>query len=832
MEGFFALVILVLIGIVVIPIVALVTQARRLRSLEASLRKVSERLDALERSPSQEKSSAAAARASMPPPAILQTPVSTASTPPPLPVPLTIPPPARSPINFEAFLGVKLFAWLGGFILFLGLAFLVKYAFDNNLITPALRILLGATIGLALLAAGAWAVRKNYRVPGQSLCATGILVLYANIFSAHVYYQLIALGPAFGLMLCVTAAAFLLALLLDAQVVVILGMLGGFLTPILLNAGREQPAALFGYIALLNAGVAATALRKHWNHLVLLAAIATVLMVVDWTNQFMGARPITSMLLFVAFEFEFLLVVFLKWKEGGAEKWTTTAAAVAGFAALVASWWMLDFIAIREQRPLLFGYVFVADVGLLMLALRQRRPETLATAAGLIVFGFLAFWTSFYLTPSLLWWALGSYLVFALLHAWFSVKWGKRHSLAALCAAAPFLLLGLANSTSPSENPTPIFGLAFVLAALLLGMGIVWRANWIAVVALGGCWGIERAWLATNFSAAHSAVPLAFVFVFALLFIGFPFFARAKEQATPWGVSAVSGAAHFWLVYQIFVEAFPASVNGLLPAAFIVPYAFGVFYLLKIRRIEPATGDAKLAWQGAAALLFVSLIFPIQFSCEWITLGWALEGLALIWLFRRVPHRGLRLVALLLLSAAFIRLALNPAVLDYHPRTGVKIWNWYLYAYGVTSVCLLLGARLFRPVEPKQPERYAPAFLYSLGGILLFLLLNLEIADYFSIGPTLTFSFSGNFARDMTYSIAWAIFAFGLLLIGMSRKASAVRYAGLGLLIITLAKLFLHDLGNLNQLYRIGAFIGVAIILIVASFLYQRFGVSATPRAE
>ena len=75
----------------------------------------------------------------------------------------------------------------------------------------------------------------------------------------------------------------------------------------------------------------------------------------------------------------------------------------------------------------------------------------------------------------------------------------------------------------------------------------------------------------------------------------------------------------------------------------------------------------------------------------------------------------------------------------------------------------------------------------------------------------------------MTYSIAWALFAFVLLLAGMRQKTRWVRYAGVALLVATLAKLFLHDLGNLNQLYRIGAFIGVAVILIVASFVYQRF---------
>ena len=107
--------------------------------------------------------------------------------------------------------------------------------------------------------------------------------------------------------------------------------------------------------------------------------------------------------------------------------------------------------------------------------------------------------------------------------------------------------------------------------------------------------------------------------------------------------------------------------------------------------------------------------------------------------------------------------------------------------------------------------------------ILVFLLLNIEIADYFSVGPTLTFSFSGNFARDMTYSIAWALFALGLILVGMRIKQRAARYAGVALLGVTLAKLFLHDLSDLDELYRIGAFVGVAVILIAASFIYQRF---------
>ena len=68
-----------------------------------------------------------------------------------------------------------------------------------------------------------------------------------------------------------------------------------------------------------------------------------------------------------------------------------------------------------------------------------------------------------------------------------------------------------------------------------------------------------------------------------------------------------------------------------------------------------------------------------------------------------------------------------------------------------------------------------------------------------------------------------ALFALLLLVIGIANRNAPVRYAGIGLLSVTILKLFLHDLSELDQLYRIGAFIAVAVIAILASFLYQRF---------
>jgi uncharacterized membrane protein len=136
-----------------------------------------------------------------------------------------------------------------------------------------------------------------------------------------------------------------------------------------------------------------------------------------------------------------------------------------------------------------------------------------------------------------------------------------------------------------------------------------------------------------------------------------------------------------------------------------------------------------------------------------------------------------------------------------------------------------VGAWLVAPPRHELLNVNSQTVLATLGTILVFLLLNIEIADYFTPrgSSVLTFQFSGNFTRDMTYSIAWALFALVLLVFGIARKLPVVRYASLALIGVTLLKLFLHDLSQLGQLQRIGAFVGVAVILLVASFLYQRF---------
>jgi uncharacterized membrane protein len=117
------------------------------------------------------------------------------------------------------------------------------------------------------------------------------------------------------------------------------------------------------------------------------------------------------------------------------------------------------------------------------------------------------------------------------------------------------------------------------------------------------------------------------------------------------------------------------------------------------------------------------------------------------------------------------------------------------------------------------------------GTILLFVLVNIEIADFYSEGRRLAFDlFSANLARELTYTIAWALFAVGMLVAGIVFQSRAARIAALLLLSLTILKCFLHDLGSLGGLYRVASLLGLAASLVVVGLLLQKFVMRKGPR--
>src|SRR6266481_5218559 len=352
-----------------------------------------------------------------PPPIPAMTPASVVSKampePPPIPRELLKPSapqiarPTKPPIDWEQFMGAKLFAWIGGLALFLGIAFFVKYSFEHNLIPPELRIAIGFVVGTGLVVGGLLLKRKENAVTAQTLCATGILVLYAVTFACRGYYHFAFFGliPTFLLTTLITAIAFLLAVRLNAIVVAVLGIAGGFLTPVLLSTGQDHPLGLFGYVALLDIGLLGVAQRKRWSALPTLGAVGTALMQFAWMatffvpeKYFAGNKVLVVMAVFAGFQALFLAAVTWAKRTGKMNRELVGCALGLAAVAMCSAFYLLSFQTIAQRPALLFSYVFAVDLGLLALTLIESRLVIVEVLAGLAAFIFLGAWTRNYLT--------------------------------------------------------------------------------------------------------------------------------------------------------------------------------------------------------------------------------------------------------------------------------------------------------------------------------------------------------------------------------------------------------------------------------------------------
>jgi len=404
----------------------------------------------------------------------------------------------------------------------------------------------------------------------------------------------------------------------------------------------------------------------------------------------------------------------------------------------------------------------------------------------------------------------------------------ERDVFAATVAVAMLLAQGVAILASARPGAPGFSFLLVTQGALTAGLLVLagWRGwHGLAVVAATPPFAAVAVWASEVHPAWHQR--LVFAAVPYLLLVLYPVLLgrRARDSRLPWVAAVVASALAFLVARPAIVAGGHGDVIGLLP---VVQGAILAGLLGWLLRLEPAAerDRGRLALVAGAALAFVTVAVPLQVDRQWITVGWALEGAALAWLFGRIRHRGLLWTAVGLLVVVFVRLTLNPAVLAYHPRGDLPILNWYLYTYLVSAGAMFVAAAYLNRADavlgPRLPR---PAqVLPVLGTVLLFLLLNIEIADFFATGPTLTFRWSGaSLAQDLSYTLGWALFAIGLLVAGVAAGSRAARAASVALLLVTALKAFLHDLARLGGLYRVASFVGLAACLALVALALQRF---------
>ncbi len=782
--------------------------------------------------------------------------------------------------SIENNLGSRWAVWVGGVALALGGVLMVRYSIENGLISPAVRLVLSALFGLMLLGAGEWIRRRgipsgmrtvsdrigpNAMIPGI-LTAAGGVSLFASIYAAHQLYGFLGSGTAFVLMGLV--AIVLLGLsLFHGQALAGLGMLGGLATPALVEQ-QAQPniPMLMVYVVIVWLGSMATSRLRGWQLVPVLATLGAcgwILLGGD-ANVLSVAPPVSFVAILTASALltpdaprfgatkgspqEQVLTAQL---QGHWAQWVILALTGAMAGALYASnpallvdhalptrsLAILFFIGLtialrRDALPAvpLFGLGALMVSGNALETYAVLEPDTFAgptlyrtlvsviTSTILILASFAAlrlgrhrgrpaeiFWSAVAITP-----------VALLALSWFDHGNWVRDASHAVFAAATALALLLTTDRLIASRETSL-GLesesilvtgAFLSAAgalFLLVDGIVLVAGFTLLGLVFFLAHRYRRWRSLPFMMVAGAVLTAARIGWDPTIVGqdhlgtTPVFnALLPSYGIPTAVLALAA----WLSRRMD----SALVTRLLDAASVL-----MSFLTLAVLVRHGMNHGVLI--GPAPDLGETSIYTL------LTIGFSGALLQIdrrdaspVFVYGSMIAGAISMISVLLLHLG----ARNPYF------TGELVGNWPLINLllpGYLLPALCYGA-LALTARNRRPYPYVVALAVA-GAILGFAWLTLSVRQLWQ-GTSLA-DWQGFFEGETyTYSVVWLLSGVLLLVLGTTFRAVSLRYASAAVVIVTVLKVFLIDLSNLEGLLRALSFIGLGLALIGIGLFYQR----------
>ena len=733
--------------------------------------------------------------------------------PPRPPVPAT-PPGAAAP-DFATNLGPRILVATGAlaFMVFAGL--FVKYAWDNDWVGPAGRVLAGAVFGLGLVAAGIRTMRREYRPLGQGLAAAGLAALYTSAFGAHAFYGLVSREFSGLVMVAVTVSAVLLSVRLDARLLALLAWIGGYMTPVLMSTGEDKALALFLYLALLDAGALLIDNKKPWPETAPLAMFATVVLYAGWYGRFFTPARF-EVAAFGIVLFTALFALGMARKERGAGLGIVVALAALGLA----------IVAGGADRPLpLLVMSLALGAGALRASATLGRGLA-AVALFAAALPFAAWAVSHYHADAFgiaAAWVIGAALLFVVPSV-VEDDSGRRPLEPVVVLAAGVATVALFAST---DRPLPM---AAFLAAMA-GLSVLVRPRWAWAEAVGilAATLAVRSWMGAQLPAARAgdaallALPALAVYVASLL--GRGLVARRPLAGSDVAAHLLLASGGWWLLWTALEAARPA-LEG--PAAVAIAAAYLAIGFVARRAPAPDLRQVRVALGLAAA--FLTLAIPIQLGLHGITLGWAAEGVVLIALGMRFASARTRAAGYAVLVLAVVRVFAFHLPLHagpFRPVLNPAFGTWLAVILALAAAMVV--ARRAR-VTGQSPDAAVGPVVAAVAVLLLFTLLTGETGAAFDQrqriaeqAGDLEAAADARLASGLAISTLWTVFATALLAAGLAARNRPLFYASYALFAVTAGKVVVWDLDTFSAPYRMLAFLVLGLLLMAGAYLNLRF---------
>ena len=741
-------------------------------------------------------------------------------------------------------------------ILFIGLAFLAKYASEHAHLPVEVRMAAIGAAAVVLLGFG-WRLRTSRPDYAQVLQGGAVAVLYLTLFAAFRYYGVLEALPAFVLMVAVAALAAALAVLQDARSLAIVGALGGFATPLIVSTGSNNHVALFAYYFVLDAGIAAVAWSKTWRPLNLVGFVATFIVATAWgVLKYVPENFATSQFFLVAFFVLFVVILVLP-----ARRHAEFAAAGAPMAR--SDLWVnssllfgLPTITFALEYGLVRGTPFGAALAALVLAgfyvalasWMKNRPELGITfeASLAIATVFLTLVIPFALderSTAGAWTLEGAGLV------WIGFRqrrvWPRVFGYGLLVIAGAAMLLGHERHGTPSAifNAYLFNGLmaaAASLAAALFahraGLERQLREGEEAcepvLIGLATLWLISTAALEVDAFVASRFVLAAMLGAGSLIAILY----AALASRLDWPTIAWTALAHapFLLLVALFEATLvmnPGADGGwwAWPIAFL---AHGVVLRLASTR-WPALFAHAVHALGAITLALVGALLGRAVTARWGDaasawpwLGWLIVPAALLlvlprpatarlWPIRLKPEAyrdsaGAALAAGLWLWTLVANIASDGSAA---PLPHVPFLNPLDIGVGIALAATLLWLRSIGRVAP---------WSLALAAAAGFVWLNAVVVRGFHHYAGIPYRFDawlGSLAVQTGITLLWTAIALVAMWLAAARSLRVPWVAGATLLGAVVLKLLVVDLSGSGSVTRIVSFIGVGVLMLVIGYV-------------
>ncbi len=382
------------------------------------------------------------------------------------------------------------------------------------------------------------------------------------------------------------------------------------------------------------------------------------------------------------------------------------------------------------------------------------------------------------------------------------------------------------------------------LSTLFLVTFKPWRR--LLVMSYAGTLLLYIGWYAEFYRRTDLAPTLGFATLFFAIFAVAPLVALQPEGELPIFASVpavlafVNAGVYFLQAYAMIEE-----VDKTYMAWFALALAAVYIFLSRqvhSRKLSPGASEILRFLHLALAIGFITVAIPIRLDAHWITIGWFVEAGVLLWIGNRLKSDFLNLFALGALALGIVRLL---AIDNF--QTTQLFFNMRMATYLVAIVVLGAVAWYAGKREDEAGRTVAAGSLVALN-LLALIALSREVADYYArqmnaFRPTLPNQLRAAYytdlhrvdiERDFTYSALWMAYGAMLMVVGFARRSAFVRWQALLLIAVTIVKVFVYDVSQLDRGYRIVSFIVLGVLLLAISFVYQRdwLQLSAKSRAE